>query len=80
MIYEIVSGKRKGEIYHWQKYVALTEDAAKRALAAIEETYADEIASEDWFWGPHIIPREDWKPEEILTWDGHQEVPAELFE
>lgn len=80
MIYEIVSGKRQGEMYHWKKYVALTKEKADEALANIEATYAKEIASDDWLWGPHIIERPNFQPKDILEWDGHQEVPAKIWE
>lgn len=83
MIYIVCSGMPKGEIHHREKVVALTKEAATRALAEFEKSYPEPGYEGEWVWGPGIAEKnlklEDITQEDITIWNGHKEVPAPLY-
>ena len=72
-MFEIRSGQSCGEIYSHEVFWARTHEAAEACRLMLTEKYQDQ---ENWFWGPHVYEWPDYRPEEILVWDGHEEVPA----
>ena len=78
LFFEIVSGKPFGELYHRDVYVAFTEEDARDCEAHILDHY-EEWELENWAYGPHVYRRHG-DPEETLTWNGHEEVSAPIWQ
>lgn len=74
-MFEVVSGRPAGEVYHREVVVTATRKLAERVVSLWNRAIGDDP---NWLWGPHIRGLDEGRDHWPVVWDGHQEVPAQI--
>jgi hypothetical protein len=79
VIYEVVSGRPAGNVYHDYVFVCDSREQAEDCIRCIEEyierTYTKNV---EWLWGPSYYKHDN--DYVVMTWDGWDEIKAEKWQ